>query len=173
MCYTNNVIGSKAHNIIHVNSLEGFKPKSTERWNPNNWAKGCVRTTELRCEDKGKIGFVKFVGLKLPDTTYSWVNKSMNLNECRVKCLNNCSCMAYSNSNIRDGGNGCVIWYEDLIDIRHVAASGQDAYIRMPASKKGIGLLSLLLCCNSYFEMPFSFLSFFFFFLSVIIEFRK
>ena len=25
--------------------LEGFKPKSTERWNPDNWAKGFVRTT--------------------------------------------------------------------------------------------------------------------------------
>ena len=165
-CDSYNLCGPYGNCIISESPicqcLEGFKPKSTERWNPDNWAKGCVRTTELSCEDKDKIGFVKFVGLKLPDTTYSWVNKSMNLNECRVKCLNNCSCMAYSNSDIRDGGNGCVIWYGDLIDIRQVAASGQDVYIRMPASKKGIGLLSSLLC-NSYFEMP----SFYFFCLFV------
>ena len=141
--------------------VEGFKPKSPERWNPDDWAEGCVRTAELSCKDKDKIGFVKLGGLKLPDTTYSWMNESMNLNECGVKCLNNCSCTAYSNTDIRDGGSGCAIWYGDLIDMRQVAEGGQnanwqDVYIRMPASKKGIGLLSWLLF-NSYFEMPLSF----------------
>ena len=65
--------------------------------------------------------------------------------------------MVYSNTDTRDGGSGCAIWYGDLIDIRQVAANGQDVYIRMPASKKSIGLLSWLLF-NSYFEMPFFFL---------------
>ncbi|KAL4619441.1 hypothetical protein ACB092_06G079600 [Castanea dentata] len=139
-CDIYNLCGAYGNCIIGESPIcqciEGFKPRSTERWNPDDWAKGCVRTTELSCDDKDKIGFVKFVGLKLPDTTYSWVNKSMNLNECRVKCLNNCSCMAYSNTDIRDGGSGCALWYGDLIDIRQVAANGQDLYIRMPASKK-------------------------------------
>uniref|UniRef100_A0A2N9J971 Receptor-like serine/threonine-protein kinase n=1 Tax=Fagus sylvatica TaxID=28930 RepID=A0A2N9J971_FAGSY len=115
--------------------LEGFKPKSQETWNPDEWSKGCVRTAQLSCQDKDKIGFDKFVGLKLPDTTYTWVNGSMNLEECRVKCLNNCSCTAYSNLYIRDGGSGCAIWYGDLIDIRQMSANGQDLYIRMSASK--------------------------------------
>jgi hypothetical protein len=86
--------------------LEGFKPKSQETWNPDEWSKGCVRITQLSCHDKDKIGFDKFVGLKLPDTTYSWVNASMNLEECKVKCLNDCNCTAYSNSDIRNGGSG-------------------------------------------------------------------
>ncbi|XP_050240416.1 G-type lectin S-receptor-like serine/threonine-protein kinase At4g27290 isoform X4 [Quercus robur] len=121
--------------------VEGFKHKSPNTWNPDEWSKGCVRITQLSCEDKDKIGFVKFVGLKMPDTTYSWVNGSMNLNECRVKCLNNCSCTAYANSNIINGGSGCAVWFGDLIDIRQIAANGQDAYmqdvyIRMPASKQ-------------------------------------
>uniref|UniRef100_A0A2N9I4B6 non-specific serine/threonine protein kinase n=1 Tax=Fagus sylvatica TaxID=28930 RepID=A0A2N9I4B6_FAGSY len=56
-----------------------------------------------------------------------------------VKCLNNYSCMAYSNSNISEGGIGYAIWYGDLIDIRQISANGhdangQDVYIRMPAS---------------------------------------
>nr|POF24510.1 g-type lectin s-receptor-like serine/threonine-protein kinase [Quercus suber] len=164
-CDSYNLCGAYGNCIIGYSPicqcLEGFKPKSPERWNPDDWAKGCVRTTELSCKDKDKIGFVKLVGLKLPDTTYSWVNKSLNLSECRVQCLNNCSCMAYSNTDIRDGGSGCAIWYGDLIDIRQVAGGGQDTdwldvYIRMPASKKGMGLLSWLLF-NSYFEMPLSF----------------
>ncbi|XP_075668669.1 G-type lectin S-receptor-like serine/threonine-protein kinase At4g27290 [Castanea sativa] len=144
-CDSYNLCGANGNCIIGDSPIcqcvEGFKPKSSERWNPDYWSKGCVRTTNLSCVDKDKIGFVKLVGLKLPDTTYSWVNESMNLNECGVKCLNNCSCMAYSNTDIRDGGSGCAIWYGDLIDIRQVGANGQDAnwqdvYIRMPASKK-------------------------------------
>jgi hypothetical protein len=115
--------------------LEGFKPKSQETWNPDEWSKGCVRTAQLSCHDKDKIGFDKIVGLKLPDTTYTWVNGSMNLEECRVKCLNNCSCTAYSKLDISDGGSGCVIWYGDLIDIRQVPDNGKDLYIRMSASK--------------------------------------
>ncbi|KAM4102974.1 hypothetical protein ACJW30_06G043800 [Castanea mollissima] len=116
--------------------IQGFKPKSEETWNPDEWSKGCVRSTQLSCQDKEKIGFVKFVGYKLPDTTYTWVNQSMNLEECRVKCLNNCSCVAYSNSDIRDVGSGCVTWHGDLIDIKPTAANyTQDVYIRMPASE--------------------------------------
>ena len=55
------------------------------------------------------------------------MNLSMNLEECRVKCMNNCTCMAYSNTNIRDGGSGCAMWFGDLIDIRQIALTGQDA----------------------------------------------
>ncbi|KAF3956696.1 hypothetical protein CMV_018207 [Castanea mollissima] len=121
--------------------VEGFKHKSPDTWNPDEWSKGCVRNTQLSCKDKDKIGFAKFVGLKMPDTTYSWVNRSMNLHECRDKCLNNCSCTAYANSNIENGGSGCAMWFGDLIDIRQVAANGRDAYmqdlyIRMPASEQ-------------------------------------
>ena len=116
--------------------LEGFKPKSPDTWNQLDFSMGCVRTKQLSCQDK--IEFAKFVGLKLPNTTNSWVNGSMNLEECRVKCLNNCSCTAYSNSDIRDEGSGCVIWYGDLIDIRQNNANGQELYIRMSASEIGV-----------------------------------
>ncbi|KAF9605151.1 hypothetical protein IFM89_014142 [Coptis chinensis] len=55
----------------------------------------------------------------------------------RVKCLNNCSCMAYTNSNIRGDGSGCVMWFKDLIDMRQLTGVGQDLYIRMAASELG------------------------------------
>ena len=139
--------------------VKGFKPKSPDTWNPNEWSKGCIRSTQLSCQDKDKIGFDKFFGYKLPDTTNSWVNLSMNLEECRVKCMNNCTCMAYSNTDIRDGGSGCAMWFGDLIDIRQIALPGQDAnslhqdvYIRMPASGKGMGQYFSMLF-YSYFDM--------------------
>ncbi|KAL0017635.1 hypothetical protein SO802_004704 [Lithocarpus litseifolius] len=144
-CDTYNLCGPYGNCILSKSPIcqcvEGFKHKSPDTWNPDEWSKGCVRITQLSCEDKDKIGFAKFVGLKMPDTTYSWMNGSMNLNECRVKCLNNCSCTAYANSDIRNGGSGCAMWFRDLIDIRQVAANGQyaytqDVYIRMPASEQ-------------------------------------
>ena len=73
--------------------------------------------------------------------------------------MNNCTCVAYSNTDIRDGGSGCAMWFGDLIDIRQIALTGQDAnslgqdlYIRMPASEKGMGLYSSMLF-YSYFDV--------------------
>ena len=112
--------------------LKGFKPKSevyVER------SQGCVRTKPLNYSRRD--GFVKFNDLKLPDSTSSWVSKSMNLNECREKCLDNSSCMAYTNSDIRGEGSGCAMWFGDLIDIRYFQDGGQDLYIRMSASEIG------------------------------------
>ncbi|KAL0015136.1 hypothetical protein SO802_002205 [Lithocarpus litseifolius] len=102
-----------------------------------NWSQGCIRRTQLSCQGKDKEGFLKFGGLKLPDATNSWVSKNMSIEECRIKCLNNCSCVAYTNSDIRGGGSGCAIWYGNLIDIRQLSAGGQDLYVEMPASELG------------------------------------
>ena len=53
-------------------------------------------------------------------------------------CMKNCSCTAYTNLDIRDGGTGCLLWYGDLIDIRYFAENGQDIYIRMAAAEQGM-----------------------------------
>ncbi|TXG67285.1 hypothetical protein EZV62_008560 [Acer yangbiense] len=112
--------------------LEGFKPKSTGY---GDWSEGCVRNKALNYSRLD--AFIKFNRLKLPDTTNSWVNKSLNLEQCRVKCLENSSCMAYSNLDIRGGGSGCAIWFGDLIDIKHSSNYVQDLFIRMSASELG------------------------------------
>ncbi|KAK0599116.1 hypothetical protein LWI29_002527 [Acer saccharum] len=112
--------------------LEGFKPKSPGYM---DWSKGCVRNKALNYSKLD--GFIKFNGLKLPDAKNSWVNKSMNLKQCRVKCLENSSCMAYTNLDIRGGGNGCAIWFGDLIDIKQSINNVQDLFIRMSASELG------------------------------------
>ncbi|KAH9651191.1 G-type lectin S-receptor-like serine/threonine-protein kinase [Citrus sinensis] len=137
-CDTYNLCG--AYGICSISKspvcqcLKGFKPKSevyVER------SQGCVRTKPLNYSRRD--GFVKFNDLKLPDSTSSWVSKSMNLNECREKCLDNSSCMAYTNSDIRGEGSGCAMWFGDLIDIRYFQDGGQDLYIRMSASELAKG----------------------------------
>ena len=122
--------------------LNGFKPKSQQKWDSMDWSQGCVRNKPLNCQDKITHGFVKFSSLKLPDTTHTWVNKSMNLKECRERCLNNCTCMAYTNSDIKEG-IGCAIWFGDLLDIRQFPDGGQDLYIRMHPSELGMYVLFL------------------------------
>ncbi|KAM3287025.1 hypothetical protein P3S67_020455 [Capsicum chacoense] len=114
--------------------LDGFKPKSPDSWNSMEWSEGCILSKPFSCQNKEV--FVKFSELKLPDTTKSWVSDTMNLQECREACFKNCSCMAYSNSDIRGRGSGCVLWFNDLIDIRQVSNGGQDLYIRIEASKQ-------------------------------------
>ncbi|KAK0600975.1 hypothetical protein LWI29_020098 [Acer saccharum] len=99
--------------------LEGIKPKSTGY---RDRSEGCVRNKALNYSKLD--GFIKFNGLKLPDATNSSVNKSMNLKQCRVKCLENTSCMAYSNLDIRGEGSGCVMWFGDLIDIKQLSYDG-------------------------------------------------
>ncbi|RDX65312.1 G-type lectin S-receptor-like serine/threonine-protein kinase, partial [Mucuna pruriens] len=117
--------------------LKGFRPKSPQAWALFDWSQGCVRNKPLSCKDKDKDGFVKFESLKVPDTTHTWLDETIGLEECRAKCLNNCSCMAYANSDIRGAGSGCVMWFGDLIDLKQFQTGKQDLYIRMPASELG------------------------------------
>jgi hypothetical protein len=122
--------------------LNGFKPKSQQKWDSMDWSQGCVRNKPLNCQEIITHGFVKFPNLKVPDTTYTWVNTSMNLKECRGKCLSNCSCTAYTNSDIKEG-IGCAIWFGDLLDIKQFPDGGQDLYIRMHPSELGMYVLFL------------------------------
>ncbi|KAL0001010.1 hypothetical protein SO802_014791, partial [Lithocarpus litseifolius] len=144
-CDSYNLCGPYGNCIMGESPLcqcvQGFKHKSLQTWNPEEWYKGCERSKQLSCLDK--IGFHKFSGLKMPDTTFSLLNETMSLNECRVRCLNNCTCVAYSNSDTRNGGSGCAMWFGKLIDVRQMAANKEDAnsqdiYIRMPASEQAV-----------------------------------
>ncbi|XP_057972673.1 G-type lectin S-receptor-like serine/threonine-protein kinase At4g27290 [Malania oleifera] len=113
--------------------VKGFVPKSPRKWSTMDWSEGCVRSQALKCGE-GE-GFAKFSGLKLPDTAHTWVNNSMSLEECRAKCLANCSCVAYANSDIRGSGGGCAMWFGDLVDMRRISIDDQPLYIRMPISE--------------------------------------
>ncbi|XP_027185985.1 G-type lectin S-receptor-like serine/threonine-protein kinase At1g11330 [Cicer arietinum] len=54
--------------------------------------------------------------------------------ECRRKCLVNCSCTAYSyNSDI-----GCISWNGNLIDIQQFETGGADLFIRVAYAELGV-----------------------------------
>ncbi|XP_020695847.1 receptor-like serine/threonine-protein kinase SD1-8 [Dendrobium catenatum] len=113
--------------------VQGFKPKNPQNWNLRDGSDGCVRVTKLDCEKED--GFLKMSGIKLPDTTKAIVIQSISLEECRLRCLKNCSCLAYASANISAGGTGCITWGTELIDLKQFIDGGQDFYIRLAASE--------------------------------------
>ncbi|XP_070037595.1 G-type lectin S-receptor-like serine/threonine-protein kinase At4g27290 isoform X2 [Nicotiana tomentosiformis] len=115
--------------------LRGFKPKYQQEWDAADWSNGCVRRTPLECGTSDR--FLKYSGVKLPDTRHSWFDKTIGLEECQRLCLRNCSCVAYSNLDVRNGGSGCLLWFNQLIDIREYAQLDEDLYVRMAASEIG------------------------------------
>nr|GMC47518.1 G-type lectin S-receptor-like serine/threonine-protein kinase At4g27290 [Ipomoea batatas] len=112
--------------------LKGFIPKYPQDWEATDWSNGCVRRTPLDCGDADR--FFIYRGVKLPDTRHSWYDRSIDLEECKRLCLKNCSCTAYSNIDVRDGGSGCLLWFGDLTDIRDFDEVDQDLYVRIAAS---------------------------------------
>ncbi|KAK3019228.1 hypothetical protein RJ639_003811, partial [Escallonia herrerae] len=135
--------------------LNKFAPKNSDAWANTDWSNGCIRKTPLACYNNGSDGFLKYSNVKLPDTRNSSFNVSMTLEECQKVCSNNCSCVAYANLDIRDGGSGCLLWFGDLIDIRDFPeGAGQDIYVRMASSDAEIGkfnfLPSIIGLCSCY-----------------------
>ena len=118
--------------------LRGFEPNNTIEWSRGNWTSGCVRRTPLQC---GKVnstdgeaskmdGFLKQKMMKVPDFA-DW--SAAHEDECRQKCLQNCSCIAYA----YDIGTGCMSWTRSLIDTLQFSSGGIDLYIRVAYSELG------------------------------------
>ena len=87
--------------------LKGFIPKSPKDWNSTNWSCGCVQGTPLGCNDGD--GFLTYKNVKLLETSSSWFDRNMSLKKCEEMFLENCSCKAYANLDIRNGGSGCLL----------------------------------------------------------------
>ncbi|XP_052206368.1 G-type lectin S-receptor-like serine/threonine-protein kinase At4g27290 isoform X4 [Diospyros lotus] len=121
-------------NTPQCGCLDKFVPRHQNNWDSGDWSSGCIRRVPLAC--RGGEGFMKYSGLKLPDTRNSWFNTSMTLEECRKMCLGNCSCMAYARLDIRKGASGCLMWLGSLVDIRETE-DGQDIYVKMASSELG------------------------------------
>ncbi|XP_041026336.1 G-type lectin S-receptor-like serine/threonine-protein kinase At4g27290 isoform X2 [Juglans microcarpa x Juglans regia] len=111
------------------NCLKGFTPKSPEDWSRIIWSGGCVRRWELECENGD--GFVKYGGMKLPDHSHLVESRNLSLEVCEAECLRNCSCMAFTLIDIHGNGGDCVMWFGDLVDMKHFPSGGDDLYIRM------------------------------------------
>ncbi|GER54305.1 serine/threonine-protein kinase [Striga asiatica] len=112
--------------------MENFVPRYPDKWAAADWSGGCIRRTPLGCKTDG---FVRYLDIKFPDTKHSLLNESIDLEECKAVCLLNCSCMAYTNLDVRPGQSECMLWFGELVDMRVGYGAGQDLYIRMASSE--------------------------------------
>ncbi|XP_061336712.1 G-type lectin S-receptor-like serine/threonine-protein kinase At4g27290 [Gastrolobium bilobum] len=137
MCGANSICNMNG-NVPKCECLGGYVPNFPEQWNISFWAGGCVSRNNSTCKNRNSStdGFWKYKQLKIPDTSSSWYSTTMNLEECHKSCLKNCSCTAYANLDVRNGGSGCLLWFHDLVDTRIFSQWGQDLYIRVPASEQ-------------------------------------
>ncbi|KAH7661138.1 S-receptor-like serine/threonine-protein kinase protein [Dioscorea alata] len=113
--------------------LQGFTPKSLQEWLFKNASSGCKRVRALDCKNRSD-GFMTITLAALPDTSNTILYANISLNECRGKCLKNCSCTAYANANISGAGIGCIIWVTELIDLRISSQARQDVFVRLAAA---------------------------------------
>ncbi|KAK6149820.1 hypothetical protein DH2020_017345 [Rehmannia glutinosa] len=108
--------------------LNGFIENSPYDWRRLDCLDGCRRANALNCSDRD--GFVKHGRVKLPDNFTVW--KRMSAEKCGDSCLEECSCMAYTNIDIYGNGiSECVVWLDQLIDLRDSGHDGDELYIRM------------------------------------------
>lgn len=127
--------------------VSGFKPKSDVEWELKEYSGGCTRRTNLSCENQVSNGntdrFLLMPYVQLPDTPQSVA--VVNERDCASRCLNNCSCNAYSYEN-----GQCETWNGDLLDMRQLQQSDSSArslYLRLAASefsnssKKSTGMI--------------------------------
>ncbi|XP_028061796.1 G-type lectin S-receptor-like serine/threonine-protein kinase At4g27290 [Camellia sinensis] len=133
--FSHNLVSSSVVSRCNVGNsprcgcLSKFVPRNQTEWGNGDYSNGCVRRTPLDFHNGD--GFLKCSRYKMPDTQNSWFDRSMTLMECETVCLKNCSCMAYTNLDMRGGGSGCLLWFDELIDMREFSENGQDIYIRM------------------------------------------
>ncbi|EEC78081.1 hypothetical protein OsI_17557 [Oryza sativa Indica Group] len=118
---------------LFCSCMAGFSPVSPSRWSMRDTSGGCRRNAPLECGNGSTTdGFVTVRGVKLPDTDNATVDTGATLDECRARCLANCSCVAYAAADI--SGRGCVMWIGDMVDVRYVD-KGQDLHVRLAKSE--------------------------------------
>nr|AID21658.1 SRKp [Arabidopsis lyrata] len=112
------------------NCIKGFEPRDPREGALDTTNTDCVRKTQLSCNGDG---FFWLRNITPPDTAGAIVDKRIGLKECEERCIENCNCTAFANTNIQDGGSGCVLWTRELEDIRRYVDAGQDLYVRLAA----------------------------------------
>ncbi|KAK8946867.1 G-type lectin S-receptor-like serine/threonine-protein kinase [Platanthera zijinensis] len=137
-CGANGVCDGKSSPVCRC--VEGFDPRNPVSWSRGDWSDGCVRAAPLGCHANVTDDFVVVRGAKLPDTREAVEDMSIDLDECRARCLMNCSCQAYASADLSvdlsQGGSGCIIWTADIDDVSVYANGGQNFFLRVPSESE-------------------------------------
>ncbi|XP_078166518.1 receptor-like serine/threonine-protein kinase SD1-7 [Carex rostrata] len=124
------------NSITVCRCLQGFEVAKQTEWNMRDYSGGCKRRTPLGCTGHSD-GFYALKGVTLPYSHNATVVANISVEECSRRCLMNCSCLAYSPSDIRAKGSGCVMWNTTLVDIKYVIGGLDILHVKVPKSELG------------------------------------
>ncbi|MBA0779155.1 hypothetical protein Gotri_003431 [Gossypium trilobum] len=92
------------------------------------WSQSCAPPALLPCKSAANVGYYKVVGVEHFTSKYTEGDGPMKLNDCRVKCSNDCGCLGFF---YREESSKCLLVPElgTLVKVTNLA---HDAYIKMP-----------------------------------------
>lgn len=144
-CHIFNACGDfsscNSKNWMLCKCLPGYEPKSLNNWNSGDFSEGCKRNFQVCNRDDN---FLSMKMMKMGGGVAFDV--LMGEEECRKKCLRDCSCQAYAYVyNTTRNLNRCWIWSDKLSNIREYTDEGYDIYFRVVPSAIGKFILFELL----------------------------
>ncbi|KAK6253020.1 hypothetical protein QUC31_014740, partial [Theobroma cacao] len=125
-------------NDLTCKCLPDFAPSSPENWNSQDYFDGCTRKSRICDKNAASDTFLSLNMMEVgnPDSQFNAKNEV----ECKLECLNNCQCQAYSYEEldiVRQSGSSiaaCWIWLEDLNNIQEEYEGGRNLNVRLAVS---------------------------------------
>ncbi|KAE9613501.1 hypothetical protein Lal_00015953 [Lupinus albus] len=118
--------------------MKGFEPRDKDNWKREIWSGGCKRRTPLKAEivngsdSVGEDGFLVQRCMKFPDFAQLVSDPVVyDSKGCESICLQNITCTAYAYVL----GMGCMVWYEELVDVQNQENLGNKMNIRLAHSE--------------------------------------
>ena len=125
------LIASVTTVLLHLASVCSDWSQTKEQWELGNWAEGCKRKLPLKCRDGDR--FFRLRDVKFPIFYSNIENSSVGLEDCKVRCLSNCSCTAYASTN--GNATGCLLWFRELMGLQDSSDGLQELYVCLVASE--------------------------------------
>nr|TKS16606.1 G-type lectin S-receptor-like serine/threonine-protein kinase [Populus alba] len=149
-----------SNNEVVCKCLPGFQPVSPEYWNSGDNSRGCARRSPLCSSSATSDTFLSLKMMKVanPDAQF----KANSEEECKMECLNNCQCEAFSyeEAETTNGGESesatCWIWTDDLRDIQEEYDGGRDLHVRVSVSDTESAATACGTCGTNMIPYPLS-----------------
>ncbi|CAN1138353.1 G-type lectin S-receptor-like serine/threonine-protein kinase RKS1 [Linum perenne] len=115
--------------LTECTCLPGYEPRSQSKV-LLGYGTECVRKRLESSVCGHGEGFVRVGNVKIPDTSEAvWVDQV----NCEQECRKNCSCSAYTSTNIVGRGTRCLTWHGEIMDTVHIPIPDLEIYIRVDA----------------------------------------
>lgn len=147
-----------SNNKVLCKCLPGFDPSLPDNWNNGDFSGGCSRKSKICSKTAESDTFLslRMMNVGNPDSQF----KAKHDMECKLECLNNCQCKAYSYEEAKitqrgvTDGNACWIWSLDLNNLQEEYEGGGSLYVRVAGQDVGMNFTLFGQCLNSWlFEL--------------------